>query len=323
MRLMPASTMSEADTLLAPTVVRWYATAARDLPWRRPDAGPWAVLVSEVMLQQTPVRRVLPTYTRWRARWPTPADLAAASAGEAVREWGGLGYPRRALHLHAVARIIVESYGGQVPADLDALLRLPGVGGYTARAVAAFGFGQRHAVVDTNARRVLTRVVLGRAHSRPSPAADLRLAERFLPKGPRPAATYAAALMELGALICTARRPRCGDCPLRRHCAWRAAGYPPQPQGPRQPYAGRTGRRAVDCSRSPALPKPAQPTQQRWPPPGQSGRSATALWPAWSPTGCSWSAPTAATSCPDRLRTSGRNLPRGGPNLEAAPRTSA
>ena len=238
MRLMPASTMSEADTLLAPTVVRWYATAARDLPWRRPDAGPWAVLVSEVMLQQTPVRRVLPTYTRWRARWPTPADLAAASAGEAVREWGGLGYPRRALHLHAVARIIVESYGGQVPADLDALLRLPGVGGYTARAVAAFGFGQRHAVVDTNARRVLTRVVLGRAHSRPSPAADLRLAERFLPKGPRPAATYAAALMELGALICTARRPRCGDCPLRRHCAWRAAGYPPQPQGPRQPYAG-------------------------------------------------------------------------------------
>lgn len=241
MRLMPASTMSEADpTLLAPTVVRWYATAARDLPWRRPDAGPWAVLVSEVMLQQTPVHRVLPTYTRWRARWPTPADLAAASAGEAVREWGGLGYPRRALHLHAVARIIVESYGGQVPADLDALLRLPGVGGYTARAVAAFGFGQRHAVVDTNARRVLTRVVLGRANSRPSPAADLRLAERFLPKGPRPAATYAAALMELGALICTARGPRCGDCPLRRHCAWRAAGYPPQPepQGPRQPYAG-------------------------------------------------------------------------------------
>jgi hypothetical protein len=167
MRLMPASTMSEADpTLLAPTVVRWYSTAARDLPWRRPDAGPWAVLVSEVMLQQTPVRRVLPTYTRWRARWPTPADLAAASAGEAVREWGGLGYPT-----------------------------------------------------------------------------------------PRPA--------------------------------------------------------------------PARGGAQHWPPPGQSGRSASALRPAWSPTVCSWSAPTAATGCPDRLRTSGRNAPRGGPNLEVAPRTSA
>src|SRR3954467_11263363 len=118
-------------------VLAWYADHARDLPWRRPDASAWAVLVSELMLQQTPVARVLPMYEAWLARWPTPAACAAEPAGEAVRMWGKLGYPRRALRLHEAARAIADRHGGEVPADLDELLALPGVGAYTARAVAS------------------------------------------------------------------------------------------------------------------------------------------------------------------------------------------
>src|SRR5512135_2688076 len=157
---------------VADVLLDWYAGAARDLPWRRPDAGPWAVLVSEVMLQQTPVQRVLPVYTAWLARWPAPAALAAAPAGAAVRHWGRLGYPRRALRLHESAREITCRHGGAVPDQLDALLRLPGVGAYTARAIASFAFGQRHPVLDTNARRVLARVVAGAAG--PGPATPAR-----------------------------------------------------------------------------------------------------------------------------------------------------
>src|SRR4029077_7196306 len=141
----------------AAAILHWYATHARDLPWRRPDAGPWAVLVSEVMLQQTPVTRVLPAYQTWLARWPTPVSLAGAAPADAVRQWGRLGYPRRALRLHAAARVISERHGGEVPSSVDALLALPGVGSYTAAAVASFAFGQRHAVLDTNVRRVLAR----------------------------------------------------------------------------------------------------------------------------------------------------------------------
>ena len=125
----------------------WYAQSARELPWRHPGVGPWAVLVSEVMLQQTPVSRVLPAYTQWLARWPTPAAQAASSSGDAVRAWGRLGYPRRALRLHAAAVALVADHGGEVPADLAALRALPGVGDYTAAAVASFAFGQRHAVL--------------------------------------------------------------------------------------------------------------------------------------------------------------------------------
>ncbi len=144
---------------IAEPVVAWFAQAGRDLPWRRPDCSPWGVLVSEVMLQQTPVARVLPQWEAWMRRWPTPSDLAREAPGEAVRAWHRLGYPRRALNLHAAAAAITERHGGIVPSDVDALLQLPGVGDYTARAVASFAFGLRHPVVDTNVRRVIARAV--------------------------------------------------------------------------------------------------------------------------------------------------------------------
>jgi A/G-specific adenine glycosylase len=194
------------------------------------------VLVSEVMLQQTPVARVLPVYRSWLERWPTPADLAASPSGEAIRAWGRLGYPRRALRLHAAASAIVERHDGRVPTELDALLALPGVGKYTARAVAAFAHGQRHAVVDTNVRRVVVRYRQGRADAASIPLARV---EELLPDDPADAVLIGAALMELGALVCTARAPRCTDCPLTSDCAWRAAGYPPEQRTRRtQRYAG-------------------------------------------------------------------------------------
>lgn len=217
----------QPDRALAEPVLEWYARAARDLPWRAPGVAPWAVLVSEVMLQQTPVARVLPAYDAWLQRWPTPSALAAEPAGEAVRMWGRLGYPRRALRLHESARAVVERFGGEVPADLDDLLSLPGIGAYTARAVAAFAFGQRQAVVDTNVRRVVARAVDGQgASGPPSAARDLAAVQALLPAAPAVAARFSVALMELGALVCTARTPRCGSCPLAGRCAWRLAGSP-------------------------------------------------------------------------------------------------
>src|SRR5881398_713245 len=140
-------------------VTRWYAEAARDLPWRASGCSPWGVLVSELMLQQTPVSRVLPVWLDWMARWPSPSALAAAAPGEAVRAWGRLGYPRRALRLHACAVAVAEQHGGRVPDDHAQLLALPGVGDYTAAAVASFAYGRSHAVLDTNVRRVLGRAV--------------------------------------------------------------------------------------------------------------------------------------------------------------------
>jgi A/G-specific adenine glycosylase len=206
----------------------WYERAARELPWRSADASPWAVLVSEVMLQQTPVARVLPAYDAWLTRWPRPAALAADSRGEAVRAWGKLGYPRRALRLHECATALVERFAGEVPADVDSLLCLPGIGAYTARAVAAFAFGQRQPVVDTNVRRVVTRLVRGRADAGPpAMARDLAEVEALLPSDAALAARVSVALMELGALVCTARAPRCAACPLAAGCAWRLAGSPP------------------------------------------------------------------------------------------------
>ena len=205
-------------------VLGWFASAARDLPWRR-DASPWAVMVSEFMLQQTPVSRVLPVYEAWVERWPTPAALAAESPGEAVRAWGRLGYPRRALRLHAAATAIVERHGGEVPDSLDELLALPGVGAYTAAAVSSFAFGRREAVLDTNVRRVFARVVGGEQF----PSATVTSAERDLAGALLPirdAHRWAAATMELGALVCTARSPRCDECPVADLCRWRAAGYP-------------------------------------------------------------------------------------------------
>ncbi len=229
----------EEGAALADIVTAWFAAAARDLPWRHPGTSPWAVLVSEVMLQQTPVARVIPAYDAWLERWPTPAALAADSPGEAVRAWGRLGYPRRALRLHAAAVAIVERYAGEPPAQVDELLSLPGVGDYTARAVAAFAFRQRQPVVDTNVRRVVARVVQGVADAAVT-RADLARVEQLLPADPEAAAVASAALMELGAVICTARAPRCTHCPVATTCAWLAAGQPAletpvsRPQG----YAG-------------------------------------------------------------------------------------
>ena len=225
------------STSYAEPVLAWYARNAWDLPWRAPDATPWAVLVSEIMLQQTPVARVLPEYLSWMARWPTPAALAASPTGEAIRQWGRLGYPRRALRLHETATILVAQHGGKVPADLDALRALPGIGSYTAAAVASFAFGQRQAVLDTNVRRVLARLVAGRpwpGTASSASVAERRLAESLLPAEPAVAARWSVAVMELGALVCTAASPRCGGCPVATDCAWLAAGRPVPPGGAAQ-----------------------------------------------------------------------------------------
>jgi A/G-specific adenine glycosylase len=222
-------------------VLAWYAEHARDLPWRRPDATPWGVLVSEVMLQQTPVNRVLPAYAEWLERWPTPSALAADTPGEAVRQWGRLGYPRRALRLYAAAQTIIERHDGAVPASYDDLRALPGIGDYTAAAVASFAYGQRHAVLDTNVRRVLTRVVDGvRYPPTATTARERRTAQDLLPDVPATAARWAVAVMEVGALVCTAAAPRCDSCPLYRECAWRQAGRPDHDGPPRrrQSYEG-------------------------------------------------------------------------------------
>ena len=207
------------------TLIGFFDTNCRDLPWRDPAASPWAVLVSEVMLQQTPVVRVLPVYAEWLQRWPEPADLAADSPAAAIRAWGRLGYPRRAMRLHAAATAITVDNGGIVPNTVEDLQRLPGIGEYTARAVAAFAFGARTPVVDTNVRRVLCRVVRGVDEPRePATAADRAEMTTLLPGEPARAARFSAAVMELGALICTARSPACGSCPLADRCRWRLAG---------------------------------------------------------------------------------------------------
>lgn len=216
-----------ARGLLTRAVADWYRSNARDLPWRADGFGAWGILVSEVMLQQTPVARVIGPLAAWLERWPTPADLAAVPAGEAVRAWGRLGYPRRALRLHACAIAIVDRHNGDVPFDVDDLLALPGVGEYTARAVAVFAFGQRHPVVDTNVRRVVARAVHGNGQpAPPSTRRDLADVEQLLPDDADDAHIVSAAIMELGAVICTARAPRCSECPLTEICVWRATGYP-------------------------------------------------------------------------------------------------
>lgn len=229
-----------AHPLHAP-VLAWYAVHQRDLPWRRDDRTPWGVLVSEVMAQQTPIARVLPAWEAWMRRWPTPAALAADAPGEAIRMWDRLGYPRRALRLHEAAAALVERHGGEVPADEADLRALPGVGSYTAAAVAAFAFGRRTCVVDTNVRRVLARTVSGTEYPAPAlTAAESALAAALVPDDAPTAATWAVASMELGALVCTARSPRCSDCPVLDLCAWQAAGAPAHDGPPRrgQSYAG-------------------------------------------------------------------------------------
>ncbi|GAA4151402.1 A/G-specific adenine glycosylase [Leifsonia shinshuensis] len=218
----------------ATAVVDWYHANRRDLPWRRDGFTPWGTLVSEFMLQQTPVARVIPRLEEWLTRWPTPADLAAVPPGEAVRAWQSLGYPRRALWLHAAAVAITERHGGVVPDDVEALLALPGIGDYTARAVAVFAYGAHHPVVDTNVRRVIARAVDGQGEpGPPSSRRDLAAMTALLPHDRPAAAAFNAGMMELGAIVCVARSPRCDDCPLAATCAWRAAGYPAY-AGPRK-----------------------------------------------------------------------------------------
>ena len=222
------------------TIVEWYATAARDLPWRRPGVDAWAVLVSEVMLQQTPVARVEPVWRQWMARWPRPADLAAATPADVIRAWGKLGYPRRALRLREAAVAILERHGGVVPREVPDLEALPGIGTYTARAVACFGYGSPQPVVDTNVRRVVARLVHGRAEAGDARAADLADIAALAPADRQRAVRFSVATMELGALVCVAGTPRCGACPVRDRCAWRLAGSPARPGPPRrvQRFAG-------------------------------------------------------------------------------------
>lgn len=212
---------------LAPSITAWFHENARDLPWRRDGFTAWGTLVSEFMLQQTPVARVIPRLEEWLTRWPTPAALAAVPASEAVRAWASLGYPRRALWLHAAAVQITERHGGEVPDDVDELLALTGIGDYTARAVAAFAYGHRHPVVDTNTRRVIARAVAGQGEpAPPSRGRDLEAMSALLPDDRSEAAAFNAAIMELGAIVCTAKSPRCDVCPIKDACAWRASGHP-------------------------------------------------------------------------------------------------
>jgi A/G-specific adenine glycosylase len=235
-----AHIMPHAHMTVSPDeLIDWYDRSRRDLPWREPGVSAWQILVSEFMLQQTPVARVLPIWTDWVRRWPTPSATAAASAADVLRAWGKLGYPRRAKRLHECATVIARDHDDVVPADVDTLLTLPGIGGYTARAIACFAYRRPVPVVDTNVRRVVARAVHGRADAgAPSATRDHADVAALLPDDER-APTFSVALMELGALVCTARAPRCGLCPVAR-CAWREAGSPPA-QGPArrvQTYAG-------------------------------------------------------------------------------------
>ncbi|WP_104053568.1 MULTISPECIES: A/G-specific adenine glycosylase [unclassified Arthrobacter] len=221
-------------------IISWFTANARDLPWRRPGCSPWGVFVSEIMLQQTPVVRVLPVWEQWMKRWPEPSALAAEPSGEAVRAWGRLGYPRRALRLHAAAAAMTDRFNGSVPATREELLTLPGVGTYTAAAVASFAFGRRETVVDTNIRRVHARALSGKALPAPAlNAAEMRLAVALLPDDDAASVAWNASVMELGALVCTARSPKCAVCPVRQRCAWVAAGEPAPDYVPKgQAWAG-------------------------------------------------------------------------------------
>jgi A/G-specific adenine glycosylase len=266
----------------AAVITRWYAAHARDLPWRRPEATAWSILVSEVMLQQTPVSRVLPAHAAWLRRWPRPAALAAASPADAVRQWDRLGYPRRAVRLHESSCLITVRHAGEVPASADQLQALPGVGSYTAAAVASFAFGHRHAVLDTNVRRVLARLVTGAfTPASATTAAERRLALSLLPDDGRLAARWSVGLMELGALVCTSARPRCGDCPFAADCAWLLAGRPSGPaRRPAPAYLGSDRQcrgRLLAMLRAAAAPVQPSVLRTAWPDPSQYSRSLATL----------------------------------------------
>lgn len=283
MKRTDLTSATETRSTLVEPVLAWFDAHARDLPWRGADATPWSVMVSEFMLQQTPVVRVLPVHAIWMERWPTPADLAAESSGEAVRAWGRLGYPRRALRLHAAAVAITEEHQGQVPDTYDALIALPGIGDYTAAAIASFAYGQRQVVLDTNVRRVFARSVGGAEFpSRSVNRTERDLAAGLLPQDAPTAATWSVAVMELGALVCTADRPQCPACPIADQCAWLAAGKPPY-DGPPRPVQAWAGTDRQCRGRLLAVLRDAPGSVDRgrleaaWDEPVQRGRALTSL----------------------------------------------
>ena len=207
---------------IAVALLKWGSDTLRDLPWRR-TRNPWHVLVSEVMLQQTSVARVLPKFEAFINEFPTPHDLASAPLGDALRLWSGLGYPRRCRNLREAARVLHEEFNGEFPESVDVLLTLPGVGQYTSRAVLAFAFEHDVAVVDTNVSRVLSRLE-GRALK----AKELQvLADSFVPQGL--GWEWNQVMMDFGARHCTARQPQCAQCPLRQLCVWKGEGVDPAP----------------------------------------------------------------------------------------------
>jgi A/G-specific adenine glycosylase len=254
------------DGALRRAVLSFGRSGLRPLPWRA-TRDPWAILVSEVMLQQTSAARVIEPYGRFLRRFPTVRSCAEASSGDVLRAWAGLGYNRRACNLHGAAAVMADRHGGAVPADLGALRALPGVGPYTARAVLAFAFETDHAVVDVNVARVLARAVVGDAVS---PAQAQAVADTLVPPGR--AWVWNQSLMEIGALVCTARSPACGRCPLARSCSWAGAGRPqpdPAPRRTRQSvFAGsdRQGRgRLVAALRVGPVPLCRLPAACGWP----------------------------------------------------------
>jgi A/G-specific adenine glycosylase len=203
-------------------VLAWFEENQRDLPWRK--STPWGVLISEIMLQQTPVNRVLPIWKEWMERWPTAHDLSQSKKSDLLKAWGRLGYPRRALRLHEAATIITREHNNQVPTDIEDLRKLPGVGEYTAAAIMAFAYKEKSLVLDVNIRRLFARVLDGKEF----PPLHITNSERESRRNliPEEANTWAAATMELGALICTAINPLCEQCPISNQCLWRANGYP-------------------------------------------------------------------------------------------------
>lgn len=259
-----ASVGAPLDT--AGILATWFLANRRELPWRV-DPTPWGVMVSEFMLQQTPVKRVLPMWEQWLTRWPSPADLAAEPPAEAIRAWGRLGYPRRAMRLHSAAVAITSEHSGQVPDSYEALVALPGVGDYTAAAIVSFAFGGRAVVMDVNIRRFLARYLNGQ----PSAPAHVTAAERALAQSLIPAeepALWAAATMELGQTICTARDPACDRCPVAAGCTWLAAGRPGADQRTTRPqrYEG-TDRyvRGLIMARLREAPATTQDLRALWP----------------------------------------------------------
>ena len=215
------------DTTVQLRLAAWWQANARDLPWRFGRATPWGVLVSEVMSQQTQMSRVVPYWTAWMARWPDAAALAGAPKADVITAWGRLGYPRRALRLQECAQVVSRDDHNRLPHTYEGLTALPGIGDYTASAVLSFAFGERIAVIDTNIRRVLSRAFLGiESTGGAASPAERALADRVLPEAADRATIWNQSVMELGALVCTAKAPLCDACPIAGQCAFLQAGRP-------------------------------------------------------------------------------------------------